>query len=99
MSQEAFPKIEGNIEVSVVDDRIIIAADPKGLKSLANTLLFLANVNQSRVPNMPDGERYHTHLYPSYQLSVNSQETEIGRLDAKGTGEFPVNYKPGSYAK
>ena len=90
-----FPKLEGNIEVtSWKDERIVIAADPQGLKSLAAQLLFLADIDQESVPNMPDGERMHTHFFPGYELSGDSIETEICRLDAKGTGEFPEGYKP-----
>ena len=98
MDKLTFPRIEGNIEIVADDDRIVIAGDPVGLKSLANSLLFLADVNQEEVPNMPIGERYHTHLHPGYQISENSDETEICRLDAKGTGEFPAHYKAGSFA-
>jgi hypothetical protein len=98
MDKLTFPRIEGNIEIVAEGDRIVIAGDPVGLKSLANSLLFLAGVNQEEVPNMPIGERYHTHLYPGYQISENSSETEICRLDAKGTNEFPAGYKAGSFA-
>jgi hypothetical protein len=98
MNKLTFPKIEGHIEIAAEDDRIVIAGDPVGLRALANSLLFLANVNQEEVPNMPIGERYHTHLYPGHQISENSSETEICRLDAKGTREFPAHYKAGSYA-
>jgi hypothetical protein len=98
MKQKAFPKIEGNIEIVNEEDRIIIAADPKGLKSLARTFLFLSEINQEEIENMPDGERYHTHLFPEHALSKHSKETEICRLDAKGTEEFPKHYEPGTFA-
>ena len=98
MNKATFPKIEGNIEIVADGDRIIIAGDPTGLKSLARTLVFLPDVDQEKIENMPDGERYHTHLYPGHAISEGSSEIEICRLDAKGTDEFPAHYRAGSFA-
>lgn len=88
------PTLSGNISVSEKHDKIVIAGDPKGLRSLAAMLTWLAEVNQESIKNMPDGYREHIHLSPGAHISYDSNETEICRLDAKGTGEFPKTYKP-----
>ena len=54
--------IRGNLEVSKSRFGVFIGGDPKGLRSLAKLLNFLADVNQESHPNMPDGEREHVHL-------------------------------------
>jgi hypothetical protein len=58
----------------------------------------LADTDQERKRGIPQGERFHVHLYPSDTprgdaLSRFSVNTEVCRLDAKGTGEFPVWYR------
>ena len=89
-----YPNIEGHIEISHDDNGIFIGGDPQGLRSLAELIKFLADVNQEEISYMPDGERNHIHLQSGFPLSKNSTDTEICRLDAKGTGEFPKRYKP-----
>jgi hypothetical protein len=37
---------------------------------------------------LPVGAREHPHLRPNIELSKSSNNVIIGRLDAKGTGEF-----------
>jgi hypothetical protein len=83
------PKVKGNLEVSKSRNGIFIGGDPEGLRSLAELLNWLADVDQESNPNMPDREREHTHLYCGSQLTPHSVDTEVCRLDAKGTGEFP----------
>lgn len=56
------PDVEGNVEISSEGETIFIGGNPKGLRSLANLLTFLADTNQEEIPYMPDGERDHTHL-------------------------------------
>jgi len=80
------PEIIGQIEISRSENGIFIGGDPAGLKSLAALMTWLAGVDQERMPQLPDGERAHLHLHPGCQLTRNSEETEIGRLDAKGAG-------------
>ncbi len=89
-----WPKIKGHIEISVGENGIFIGGDPQGLKSLADTLLWLAYLNQAASLELSNEIRGHRHLHPSVHLSRNSTETEICRLDAKGTGEFPEDYVP-----
>jgi len=88
------PDLTGNVEISEDKGRIVIAADPEGLKSFARMLIWLAEVDQESIEHMTDGEREHIHLSPGTHISNNSAETEICRLDAKGTGTFPKTYKP-----
>jgi hypothetical protein len=87
--------IKGNLEISKSRRGIFIGGDPDGLRSLAKMLVWLADVDQELHPNMPDGEREHLPLYPDppyNQLTTFSAPTELCRLDAKGTGEFPDYY-------
>lgn len=94
ISRCRYPLVHGHLEISHDKQGLFIGGDPEGLRSLARLLDFLAKVDQDAIPHMPDGERDHVHLSPGYQLSKNSIETEVCRLDAKGTGEFPRDYKP-----
>jgi len=80
------PEIIGQIEISRSENGIFIGGDPAGLKSLAVLVAWLAEVDQERMPPLPDGERAHLHLHPGCQLCRNSEAAEIGRLDAKGAG-------------
>lgn len=89
-----WPEIEGHIEISVRENGIFIGGDPQGLKSLGDTLLWLAHLNQTASLELSNEVREHRHLHPDIHLSRNSTETEVCRLDAKGTGEFPEGYVP-----
>ena len=89
--------IKGSLEISVGRGRtgIFIGGDPQGLRSLAKTLNWLADVDQEAYSGIPVGERAHTHLHagePFAHLTQFSANTEICRLDAKGTKEFPKYY-------
>jgi len=91
------PRIEGTLEISKGGDGILIGGDPAALRSLAKLLIWIANVDQNSLPLQPDGERFHVHLHASFPEGFNSLtpfscETEICRLDAKGSGEFPPRY-------
>ena len=97
--QTAAPKLKGNLEISKSHDGIFIGGDPAGLRSLAKLLNWLADVDQESVSAMPDGERCHVHLHardpmPSFiSLTPFSEETEVCRLDAKGTADLPQKYR------
>jgi len=88
------PQIKGTLEISTTDVGVFIGGDPDGLRSLAELTTWLADVDQDSLPRMPDGERFHVHLYPRGAegfgaLTRSSEETEVCRLDAKGTGNLP----------
>jgi hypothetical protein len=87
------PKIKGNLEISKHRAGIFIGGDPEGLRSLGELLHWLADCDQEADPNLPVGEREHTYLYCGSQLTLQSVNTEVCRLDAKGAGEFPAYSK------
>jgi hypothetical protein len=71
-------------------DEVLIHGNPEGLKSLAKLLLEFAELDQEKVEEkyLPKGAREHTQLTPGLELSKSSVQTIVGRLDAKGTGEY-----------
>jgi hypothetical protein len=77
-------------------DEVLIHGNPKGLKSLAKLLIEIADLNQEEVEDkyLPTGAREHYHLTPNIELSKSSNNVIIGRLDAKGTGEFYERFIP-----
>jgi hypothetical protein len=83
---------DGNIQAFLWKKRIMVAGDPAGLRSLAKLLSWLADLDQESIPQMPEGERAHVHLYAGSQISADSSELELCRLDAKGTGAFPRGF-------
>jgi len=61
-------------------------------------LVWIADVDQEAISSQPDGERFHVHLSgkdaPGFaSLTPFSANTELCRLDAKGTGELPEKYR------
>ncbi len=73
---------------------IYIHGDSEGLKSFANFIIKLAELNQDRLDELPNGAREHKHLRPNLELAKSSEEVIVGRLDAKGTGTFYDRYVP-----
>ena len=71
---------------------ILIHDDPEGLRSFANLLLKLADIDQEKLDSLPVGAREHQHLVPNVELSNSSDQVIVGRLDAKGTGAFYDRY-------
>lgn len=93
------PECKGNIEISIVPDDVFgqgvfIGGDPGGLRSLAEMLLGLAELDQDAALKASPEIREHIHLRPHARLSGNSAPTELCRLDAKITGEFPTDFVP-----
>ncbi|ALD22706.1 hypothetical protein AM218_09635 [Hymenobacter sp. DG25A] len=76
-------------------DEILIHGNPEGLKSFAKLLIEIAELNQEKAEDkyLPIGGREYYHLRPGIELSNSSIEVIVGRLDAKGTGEFYDRYK------
>ncbi|MBW6480412.1 MAG: hypothetical protein K0B37_13375 [Bacteroidales bacterium] len=99
-------EIDGHLDIIVIENEdefdgniekwneILIHGDSQGLKSFANQLIYLAELDQEKVEDkyLPNGAREHLHLRPNFELSKSSTETIIGRLDSKGKKEFPINY-------
>lgn len=75
-------------------NEVLIHGNPEGLKSFAKLLLEIAELNQEDVEDkyLPIGAREHYHLRPGIELSKSSIEVIVGRLDAKGTGNFYDKY-------
>ena len=101
-------EIEGNVDIIIVDkeddfegeketwQEVLIHGDPKGLRSLANQLNYLADLEQEKVEDkyLPLGAREHIQLRPNLELSKSSSETIIGRLDSKGDKKFYSRFIP-----
>ena len=87
-----FPKLIGNIKISDEEGKVVIAGDPEGLRSLGSLLAWLADADQEQWPYLPPGGWAHIHIYPKHDLSADSRDVELMRLDAKGTGAFPAGF-------
>jgi hypothetical protein len=101
-------EIEGDLDIVVTQseddfqgltekwDEVLIHGNREGLKSLAKLLLEIAELNQEKVEDkyLPNGAREHYHLKPNIDLSANSVNVFVGRLDAKGTGEYYKGFIP-----
>ena len=95
-------EITGHLDLFVGNDEeeggteswqtILIHGDSEGLRSFARFLLRLADLQQDELPDLPVGAREHVSLRPDLDLSTNSAEVVVGRLDAKGTGAFYDRY-------
>lgn len=96
--------MKGNVDIFIAHNNedndkwneILIHGDPDGLKSLAQILINLANINQEKIDNktLPIGAREHIVLSPNIELSKSSDKVIIGRLDAKITGKFYNRFIP-----
>ncbi len=82
-------EFEGKVEKW---QNVLIHGDSEGLRSFAELLLKIADLNQENVEDLPIGAREHYHLRPNLELGKSSVETIVGRLDAKGTGQFYDRY-------
>jgi len=68
---------------------IEILGDPEGLRFLAKLLNDIADVDQTKIPdiNCPVGTGSHYHIYrEDGHLHPKSNELVVGRLDGKLTG-------------
>ncbi len=104
MSSKNKSEIDGHLDIKIVENsdefegkietwqEILIHGDPNGLRSLAKLLVKIADTNQEERSDLPIGAREHMHLNPDSDLSKNSNHVIVGRLDAKGTGEFYKDY-------
>lgn len=94
-------EIKGHLDIfsyQIIDEnqrKIMIHGNPEGLRSFAKLLLEVADLDQEEVDNryLPIGAREHYHLRPEIELSKSSDEVIVGRLDAKGTGDFYDRYE------
>ena len=56
------PRIEGSLEISRSRYGVFVGGEPAALRSLAELLNWIADVDQDSLPLQPDGERFHVHL-------------------------------------
>jgi hypothetical protein len=84
---------EGN---TIKWDEVIIHGTPEGLKSFAELLIQMADLNQENPDEqvLPTGEREHCHLSPEIELSKSSVPIIVGRLDTKGSKTFYERFIP-----
>jgi len=82
-----FPKLTGNISITDEEEKVVIAGDPEGLRSLGRLLIWLGEADQEQWPYLPAGGHAHLHIYPKDDISEGSREVELMRLDAKGEEE------------
>jgi hypothetical protein len=100
-------EIQGHLDIIVIENEddedegeiqkwqeILIHGDPEGLRSFARLLIRMADLNQESVADLPTGAREHLHLRRNIDLSKSSTSVIVGRLDAKGTGDFYTMYVP-----
>jgi len=85
-----FPKLNGSISIRDEEGKIVIAGDPEGLRSLGRLLTWLGDADRENWPYLPAGGRAHLHIYPKHDISADSREVELTRLDAKGEGTQPA---------
>lgn len=96
--------IKGHLDIFVADNEdefqgeklewqeVLIHGDPDGLRSLGELLIKMAGLNQNDVTDLPTGAREHIHLQSDHDLSKISVAVIVGRIDAKGTGDFYDRY-------
>jgi len=99
-------EIKGHLDIKIIEEsdefegelenwkEILIHGDPDGLRSLADILIKIADLNQDEKSDLPIGAREHIHLRPELDLSKNSNQVIVGRIDAKGTGLFYADFIP-----
>ncbi|MDB5287723.1 MAG: hypothetical protein JWR05_2672 [Mucilaginibacter sp.] len=104
-------EITGHLDIFVADNKdefegaiekwqeVLIHGDPEGLRSFARLLMKMADSNQENRTDLPIGAREHYHLRPNLELSKNSVQAIVGRIDAKGTGRFYDRYLTKDAAK
>src|ERR1700733_6566663 len=104
-------EIAGHLDIIVTDNEdeddgeiakwqeVLIHGDPEGLRSFAKLLIKIADLNQEDQTDFPIGAREHYHLRPNLELGKSSVEAIVGRLDAKGTGDFYDGYVEKDAAK
>jgi hypothetical protein len=78
-----FPKLSGNIKISDEEGKIVIAGDPEGLRSLGGLLTWLADQDLAAWPHLKEEQHAHIHVYPRIDISEDSREVELMRMDPK----------------
>ena len=78
-----FPRLTGRVSITAEEGKVFIAGDPEGLRSLGRLLTWLGDADQEQWPYLPAGGHAHIHIYPKDDISADSREVELMRLDAR----------------
>ena len=67
---------------------VCLYGTPDGLKSLAQKLIQLADIDQKSIPtgNLPNEEGLHVHIGKPHGLDAKSLDLDLGRMDDKQSG-------------
>lgn len=79
-----YPKLTGSIKITEEQGTIVIAGDPDGLRSFSRLIGWLADADLEAWPYLPAGGQAHIHVYPRIDISADSRNVELLRLDVKG---------------
>ena len=79
-----FPMLVGRVSIKDEEEKIIIAGDPEGLRSLGRLLIWLGDADLEHWPYLKPGGHAHIHLYPKDDMLEGSRQVELMRMDAKG---------------
>ena len=82
-----FPKLTGAVSIKEEEGKIVIAGDPEGLRSLGRLLTWLGDQDLEQWPYLKPGGHAHIHLYPKDDMTTDSREVELMRMDARGKAE------------
>lgn len=92
------PELDGYViaylEESIGSRYICIYGDPKGLRSLGEAIIAIADVDQKSLPNQqcPPEDSFHKHYATGLEADPNIRpylpRLTIGRVDEKASGRF-----------
>jgi hypothetical protein len=88
------------VSQSLDEEDICIYGDPEGLRSLGETLIAIAELDQSKLSDQecPADDSYHHHYYAGLDVAdrrqYNLHRLTIGRVDEKASGRLRENFPP-----
>src|SRR5262245_48125974 len=86
------PPITGYLIASTEDSdsEVCIYGDAQGLRSLANLLLAVADLDQASLPdaNLREGDSFHTHIGIDERVASEGLSLRIGRVEEKMSGRL-----------
>jgi hypothetical protein len=88
------------VNQSLDENDICIYGDPEGLRSLGETLIAIAELDQRKLADdeCPPDDSYHHHYYTGLEVAdrspYNLLRLTIGRVDEKASGRLRENFPP-----